>query len=523
MTSTEVSTGTVTFVEAVRAALRQAMLENDRVVLLGEDVGNLGGVFRASDGLKEEFGPHRVIDTPMAELSIVGMSIGMALRGLRPIAEIQFADFIWAAADQIFSEAPKIHFRTNGEWSVPLVIRAPWGAGIHGALYHSQSIEAPLCHFPGLKVVAASSARDAAGLLLSAIDDPNPVIVLEHKLAYRRVSGTLAEPIERTPIGPLAVEREGTDVTVVAYGWMVHEAVAAADRLAAAGGPSVEVLDLRTLLPLDRDALAEHAARTGRVLVVHEASRTMGLGAEIAASITEACFDELHAPVARLTMPDVPGIPFTSTLEAALIPNEHTIEREILSLANAPRRASTAASSTESSGRSVPQASMTMPVDITDVGDASDLAALFVPAAAAALVDNPEANGAPDVVIAIVEPGGAGSARRIIPSADQYSVRGIRRILDAQRDGEPVATARPTFTLVVAGEGAMFGFPLVPDGQLAVVQVGAPVDEVVASDESSFGVRRRVWLGISADHRVMDGAASARFLNVMREHVERSG
>ena len=333
MTSIEGSTGTVMFVEAVRAALRQAMVENDRVVLLGEDVGNLGGVFRASDGLKQEFGAHRVIDTPMAELSIVGMSIGMALRGLRPIAEIQFADFIWAAADQIFSEAPKIHFRTNGQWSVPLVIRAPWGAGIHGALYHSQSIEAPLCHFPGLKVVAASSAADAAGLLLSAIDDPNPVIVLEHKLAYRRVSGTLAEPIARTPIGPLAVAREGTDVTVVAYGWMVHQSVAAAERLAAAGGPSVEVLDLRTLLPIDRDALAEHAARTGRVLVVHEASRTMGLGAEIAASITERCFDDLHAPVGRLTMPDVPGIPFTSTLEAALIPNEHTIEREIVSLA----------------------------------------------------------------------------------------------------------------------------------------------------------------------------------------------
>ncbi len=255
MTSIDAPTTTVTFVEAVRAALRQAMIENDRVVLLGEDVGNLGGVFRASDGLKQEFGAHRVIDTPMAELSIVGMSIGMALRGLRPIAEIQFADFIWAAADQIFSEAPKIHFRTNGQWSVPLVIRAPWGAGIHGALYHSQSIEAPLCHFPGLKVVAASSAADAAGLLLSAIDDPNPVIVLEHKLAYRRVSGTLAEPIARTPIGTLAVAREGTDVTVVAYGWMVHEAVAAAERLAAAGGPSVEVLDLRTLLPLDRDAL----------------------------------------------------------------------------------------------------------------------------------------------------------------------------------------------------------------------------------------------------------------------------
>ena len=231
MTSIDAATTTVMFVEAVRAALRQAMIENDRVVLLGEDVGNLGGVFRASEGLKQEFGAHRVIDTPMAELSIVGMSIGMALRGLRPIAEIQFADFIWAAADQIFSEAPKIHFRTNGQWSVPLVIRVPWGAGIHGALYHSQSIEAPLCHFPGLKVVAASSAADAAGLLLSAVDDPNPVIVLEHKLAYRRVSGTLAEPIARTPIGTLAVAREGTDVTVVVYGWMVHEAVAAAERL----------------------------------------------------------------------------------------------------------------------------------------------------------------------------------------------------------------------------------------------------------------------------------------------------
>ena len=233
----------------------------------------------------------------------------------------------------------------------------------------------------------------------------------------------------------------------------------------------------------------------------------MGLGAEITASITELCFDDLHAPVGRLTMPDVPGIPFTSTLEAALIPNDQTRRR---------------ASTVTSGGRSVPQASMTMPVDITDVGDASDLAALFVPAAAAALVDNPEANGRSEVVIAVVEPGSAASETRVVASADQYSVRGIRRILDAQRSGEPVPTARPTFTLIVAGDGAMFGFPLVPDGQVAVVQVGAPVDEVVASDGSSFSVRRRVWLGISADHRVMDGAASARFLNVMREQVERS-
>lgn len=536
----------VTMVEAVRRELRALLAEDDRVVLLGEDVGPLGGVFRATDGLLAEFGEDRVIDTPMAELSIVGAAIGMALRGLRPIAEIQFGDFIWAAAEQILSEAAKMRFRTAGEWTVPMVIRATWGAGIHGGLYHSQSIEAVFAHYPGLKVVAASTPADAAGLLRSAVADPDPVVVLEHKLVYRSVRGEVAEPAPAVPIGEAAVARPGGDVTVLAYGAMVHEALAAAERLAAGGGPDLEVVDLRTLLPLDRDAIVASAARTGRVCVVHEDTRTMGLGAELSAIVHEGCFDRLAAPVARVTMPDVAGIPFAASLEAELLPNADRIIDAVRDLARRERRPPTAApavaaSDTATAGpraaggpdtyhdAGAPQATMVMPVDLGGLDGAVELTAHLVAAAAAALVDQPDANGVwtdegvrrrAGVHIAVVEADEHGRSRRLlVPDAEERSPLGIARLLERARAGGDGDGAAATFTLVVPGGAAVFGLPRIPAGQTATVLAGRAGPAVV-TDGDGLAFRRQVSLSLAADHRVLDGAGSARFLTTMKRALE---
>jgi 2-oxoisovalerate dehydrogenase E1 component beta subunit len=527
-----------TMVEGVRAGLRTAMAENERVVLLGEDVGSLGGVFRASDGLLEEFGADRVVDTPMAELSIVGVSLGLALRGMRPVAEIQFADFIYAAADQIISEAARYRFRTAGTWQVPLVIRAPWGAGIHGALYHSQSIEAVFAHFPGLKVVAASTPRDAAGLLLSAIDDPDPVLVLEHKLAYRRARGELSDPPERVEIGPARVAREGSDVSVIAYGWMVHEALEAAERLAQEGGPGVEVVDLRTLSPLDRDTITASASKTGRVCVVHEDMRSVGMGAEVSATITERCFGDLAAPVARLTMPDVAGTPYADGLEAALIPDAERIAAVVRELAaSGPRirhQGIAVASPPEDEPRrrhrdaGVPQASMTMTAAIRDAGAVTPR---LIAAVAQALVDEPAANGVftedgihlnPAIHLELIEPAdGPARARRIlVPHAEELSPFGIERHLRRGRTGdEPQPEISPTVTLILAGHGTLFGMPRVPPGQTAAIQAGMVHDAVVATGRG-VEVQRQVHLTVSADHRVLDGAGSASLLAAIKRHLE---
>jgi 2-oxoisovalerate dehydrogenase E1 component beta subunit len=302
-------------VTAVRDALHDEMADDDRVILLGEDVGNRGGVFRVSAGWMEEFGEDRVLDTPLAESGIVGVAIGMALHGLRPVAEIQFADFIHPAFDQIVSEAARIRYRSNGAFGCPLVIRTPCGGGIHGALYHSQSIEAFYAHVPGLKVVMPSTPADAAGLLRSAIADPDPVLFLEHKKTYRAVTGDVPDGRFEIPIGAADVKREGSDLTCVSYGFALHTCLDAAARLQEDEGVSVEVVDVRSLAPLDTRTILDSVGRTGKAIVVYEDNRTYGAGAEIAATIAEEALFDLDAPIVRVGGPDIPAMPFATALE----------------------------------------------------------------------------------------------------------------------------------------------------------------------------------------------------------------
>jgi 2-oxoisovalerate dehydrogenase E1 component beta subunit len=307
-----------TIVDTIRVVQEELLTADDRVVILGEDVGPRGGVFRATDGLYAEFGERRVIDTPLAESSIVGIAIGMALAGMRPIAEIQFADFIHSAFDQLVSEAAKIRYRSNGDFEVPLVVRVPWGGGVHGALYHSQAIEAFYAHVAGLKVVAPSTPYDVAGLLRAAVADPDPVIFLEHKKTYRLVRGPVPPGDWTVPIGQAAIARPGTDATIVTYGLHRHFAVEAATELAESHGIDVEVVDLRTISPLDTATVLASVQKTGRVLVVHEDNRSFGVGAEVAALIASEGFYALDAPVRRLAMPDVPAMAFSPSLEEAV-------------------------------------------------------------------------------------------------------------------------------------------------------------------------------------------------------------
>jgi 2-oxoisovalerate dehydrogenase E1 component len=307
-----------TIVDTVRQVQQELLAADDRVLILGEDVGARGGVFRATDNLHAEFGDDRVVDTPLAESSIVGIGIGLALAGRRPIVEIQFADFIHSAFDQLVSEAAKLHYRSNGDFNVPLVVRAPWGGGVHGALYHSQAIEAFYAHVAGLKVVAPSTPADVAGLLREAIDDPDPVLFLEHKKTYRLIKGLVPEGDWRVPIGVADVARAGDDLTVVTYGLHRHLAIEAADAVAASDGASVEVVDLRTIAPLDRETILTSAVKTGRVLIVHEDNISFGVGAEVAALVAEEAFYDLDAPVRRLAMADVPAMPFAAPMESAV-------------------------------------------------------------------------------------------------------------------------------------------------------------------------------------------------------------
>ncbi len=320
-----------TLVEAVRDGLAEEMRRDWRVIVLGEDVGVHGGVFRATDGLYAEFGKDRVIDTPIAELGIVGTAIGSALNGLRPVAEIQFADYIFPAIDQIVNEAAKIRYRTNGGFGCPLVIRAPYCAGIHGALYHSQSVEAFFLHVPGLKVVTPSTPYDAKGLLKAAVRDEDPVLFFEHKRTYRRVRGEVPEEDYVVPIGVAEVKRVGQHVSVVTYGAMVHQALEAADALAAEG-ISVEVVDLRSLLPWDRETVAASVSKTNKVVICHEDSKTAGVGAEVAAFIGEELFDQLDGPITRVAALDTP-VPFAPTLEEAVIPGTRHIVDAVRRLA----------------------------------------------------------------------------------------------------------------------------------------------------------------------------------------------
>ena len=322
--------------EAVRDALHDEMVEDERIVLLGEHLGARGGVFRLSDGWLDEFGGQRVIDTPLAESGLVGVAIGMALHGLLPVAEIQFADFIHPAYDQIVSEAARIRYRSNGDFACPLVIRAPCGGGVHGALYHSQSIEATYAHVPGLKVVMPSTPADAAGLLRSALRDPDPVLFLEHKRAYRAIRSDVPDGYATTPIGVADVKREGTDLSVITYGYEVHRCLEAAARLAEDDGVSVEVVDVRTLAPLDVGTILASVRKTSRALIVYEDNRTYGAGAEIAATIAELAFDHLDVPVVRVAGPDVPAMPFATALEHAFLePSPDRLLRAMRDLAAA--------------------------------------------------------------------------------------------------------------------------------------------------------------------------------------------
>lgn len=307
----------MTLVQAINDALALEMERDSRVVLLGEDIGKNGGVFRATEGLWARFGPDRVIDTPLAEQGIVGMAIGMALNGLRPVAEIQFSDFIYPAFDQIVSELAKIRYRSAGQFTVPVVIRAPTGGGVKGGHYHSQSPEAYFIHTAGLKVVMPSTPADAKGLLASAVRDPDPVIFLEPKALYRTAKGEVPEGEFTVPLGKARTARPGEDVTIVTYGATVQVAEEAA-ALAAKEGISPEVIDLRTLWPMDIEAVILSVERTGRAVVLHEAPRTCGFGAEISALVQEKAFLHLKAPVSRVTGFDTP---FPYSLEKLYMPD----------------------------------------------------------------------------------------------------------------------------------------------------------------------------------------------------------
>ncbi len=319
-------------VQTIHDTLWEEMKRDDSVVVLGEDVGARGGVFRATMGFLDEFGPERVIDTPLDENLIAGVSIGMAIDGLRPVAEMQFADFIFPGFNQIIQEAARIRYRSNNDFGVPLVFRAPYGGGVHGALYHSQSVEAFFAHVPGLKVVAPSTSEDAKGMLLQAIEDPDPVMFFEHKKLYRSVKGEVPDERYTIPFGKAKVTREGSDVTCVSYGLMHHQCLEAAERLSG-DGIAVEVVDLRSLYPLDIDTVLESVGKTSKAMIVYEDNKFLGVGAEVAAQIAEKAMFELDGPIVRIGGPHVPAMPFAPPLEAWFMPDVDKIEQEMRKLA----------------------------------------------------------------------------------------------------------------------------------------------------------------------------------------------
>ncbi len=315
----------LTYLEAIRLAMLEEMERDDRVFVIGEDVGIYGGAFRATQGFLERFGDARVIDTPISETAIVGAAIGASLMGLRPVAEMQFIDFISCTFDMLVNYAAKTRYRWGA--GVPIVVRGPCGGGVHGGPFHSQNPEAFFMNVPGLKIVAPATPKDAKGLLTAAIRDPDPVIYLEHKFLYRRIKEEVPDGEIQVPIGKARLAREGKDVSIVTYAAMLHVALEAAEA-AARDGISVEVLDLRTLLPLDEEAILATASRTGKVIVLHEATRTGGPGGEISALIAERAFEYLDAPVLRVAPPDTP-VPYSPPLEEHFLPNADKVGKAI--------------------------------------------------------------------------------------------------------------------------------------------------------------------------------------------------
>ncbi|EAG5448802.1 alpha-ketoacid dehydrogenase subunit beta [Listeria monocytogenes] len=322
----------ISYIDAITMALKEEMERDDKVFILGEDVGKKGGVFKATAGLYDEFGEDRVLDTPLAESAIAGVGIGAAMYGYRPVAEMQFADFIMPAVNQIISEAARIRYRSNNDWSCPMVIRAPFGGGVHGALYHSQSVEKVFFGQPGLKIVVPSSPYDAKGLLKAAIRDNDPVLFFEHKRAYRLLKGEVPETDFIVPIGEANVVREGDDITVITYGLAVQFAQQAAERLAAEG-VEAHILDLRTIYPLDQEAIIEATKKTGKVLLVTEDNKQGSIISEVAAIISEHCLFDLDAPIARLAGPDTPAMPFAPTMEKHFMINPDKVADAMKELA----------------------------------------------------------------------------------------------------------------------------------------------------------------------------------------------
>jgi pyruvate/2-oxoglutarate/acetoin dehydrogenase E1 component len=317
---------TLTYLQAISSALLDELRADERVLVMGEDIGVFGGAFKVTDGFIEEFGPDRVMDTPLAESGIIGTAIGAAVVGMRPVCEMQFSDFISCGFDQLVNVAGKMHYRQG--LAVPITVRLPSGGGFSGGPFHSQNPEAWFMHSPGIKVVAPATAQDAKGLLHAAIRDPNPVCYMEHKHLYRRIKGEVPEGVYETPM-TARVARPGTDLVVIAYGAMVHTALEAAEDL---DGASVEVLDLRSLVPLDTDAILDSVARCSKAVIVDEANSTCAAGAQVAALIAEKGFEDLDGPVVRVATPDVP-IPFSPPLEQAVLPSVERIKeacRELL-------------------------------------------------------------------------------------------------------------------------------------------------------------------------------------------------
>jgi 2-oxoisovalerate dehydrogenase E1 component beta subunit len=470
----------MTVLEAVREALAQEMARDERVLVFGEDVGRLGGVFRATDGLLDRFGPERVVDMPMAETAIAGLAVGLAMRGLRPVAEIQFADFIHACMDHLVGEAAKIRWRTNGDWTCPMVLRTAYGGGFRGGPYHSQSVEAFYSHAPGLKVVAPSTPADAKGLLLAAIRDPDPVLVLEHKRTYRAIKGDVPEGDYVVEIGKARTARAGSDVTVCAYGMMLHEALAAAETLAAEG-ILLEVIDLRTLSPLDGDAICASVEKTGRLCVVHEDTITMGLGAEIVALVTERVGHRLRALPVRVASPDVPGIPVTDELEDEMLPDRSKIAAAIRALIEGPALAQGSVR-VPAYDASTPQGASVVGIPLRSGGLAALLDAIRSACAAF-----PQFNARFDW------------ERGVVPHPELYFTLDLGPGVSGSDGG--------TFTVIDYGpDSSLIGFPAVRPNQTAALRVGA------IRDGSAF-------VTVAVDHRAIDGADVGRFLAHVRERL----